>query len=233
MSTTEESGWSEWAAELHAGELRVRAGFRRPSLEVVAGGPLDVQFFVEATQPIVVAVASDRTRLRPDFFHFSAHLDGVEIDDPFGSYASLGGPGSVVPVQPGSPWRQWLIVNQFLRLERAMEVVAAGAVGRLRLRGGRPLPMTTDTAEAFRRGGVPEIDVTETILLRRDDARLASFIDQLIDEVRHGPPERREWPLVLLLSLRAPAAVERWRALVDHADPVVGERVRQALRLKN
>jgi hypothetical protein len=91
--------------------------------------------------------------------------------------------------------------------------------------------MTSDPAEAFRRIGVPELDVMQTILLRRDDAKLDVLVEELVDKVFHGPREDRERPLALLLTLRAPPAINRWRALVDHADPVVAERVRQALRL--
>jgi hypothetical protein len=224
--------WIEWMQEFEDGPLRVRAGFRRPDTEVVAGGPLELQFVVEASQPMVVAVAGDRVRVRPDFFRFSATLDSVEIGDPFPpSTAWLGGPGGVVPVRPGAPWTQWLIVNQYLRLERAVEVLAPGSIGRLQLRAGRPIPLTTKDAEAYRREGVPQVEVSGTIPVKRDDARLAAIVKELVDNIRHGPREQRERPLSLVLTLRAPASVEVWKSLVDHPDPTVGERVRQALVL--
>lgn len=224
--------WIEWMQEFVDGSLRVRAGFRRPATEVIAGGPLELQFVVEASQPMVVAVAGDRVRVRPDFFHFAASLDRVEIEDPFSpSTAWLGGPGGVVPVRPGAPWTQWLIVNQYLRLERTVEVLAPGSVGRLQLRAGRPIPLTTKDAEAYRREGVPQIDVRGTIPVKRDDARLAAIVKEFVNDIRHGPREQRERPLSLVLTLRAPVAVEIWKSLVDHPDPTVGERVRQALVL--
>lgn len=230
-----ELSWSEWETVIEDGPLRVRAGFCRPATELVAGGPLQLKFFAEASQPILLAVAADRVRLRPDFFHFSATLDGVEIHDPFPSSTTyLGGPGGTIQIRPDASWNQWLIVNQYLRLERALEVLGVeSAVGRLELRGGRPLPLTSKAADAFRRDGVPQIDVTMTIPIRRDDTRLAALVNELIERVRQGPPEQREEPLSLVLALRAPMAVELWKTLVDHSDPTVAERVHQALKLAN
>ncbi len=69
--------------------------------------------------------------------------------------------------------------------------------------------------------------------MRRDDAQFAVFVDRLTAEVRRGPREQRERPLELLLTLRAPAASERWRSLVNHPDSLVAEGVRQALQLSN
>jgi hypothetical protein len=122
-------------------------------------------------------------------------------------------------------------VNQFLRLEQALEMIESGASGNLELRGGRPLPLTMKVAEAYRKTGVPQVDVTESIVLRRDDDRLIAEVDRMIDEVRYGPVEQRERPLSLLLTLRAPIAVQRWQGLVGHRDPRVSERVRQGLQV--
>ena len=232
MGVPDKTASIEWMQEFVDGPRRIRAGFRRPATEVIAGGPLELQFVVEASQPMVVAVAGDRVRGRPDFFRFAATLDSVEIEDPFPpSTTWLGGPGGVVPVGPGAPLTQWLIVNQYLRLERAVEVLSPGSIGRLQLRAGRPIPFTTKDAEAYRREGVPQVDVGGTIPIKRDDARLAAIVKELVDNVRHGPPEKRERPLSLVVTLRAPASVEVWKSLVDHPNPTVAERVRQALLL--
>jgi hypothetical protein len=77
--------------------------------------------------------------------------------------------------------------------------------------------------------GTPLVEVQLAIELRRNDSQLAALVEQLIGEVRDGPPEKRERPLALLLSLRAPIAVDRWRALVTHPDPLVAERAKEAL----
>jgi hypothetical protein len=228
MTATATAEWHEWAADLSRGDLRVRAGFRSSSLTGLAGGPLEIQFFVEASAVITVAVGANRLIQRPDFFRFAAELDGRPIDDPFAGSTDLGGPATTVSVGPASPFTQWLIVNQFLRLEQARERVAPGEVGRLHLRGGRPLPLAKTPAEAFDRSGASEFDVSQDLELRRDDAQLVSLIDQLVDEVRAGR-ERREHALALLLTLRAPPAVRRWRTLQAHPDAVVAERVRHAL----
>jgi hypothetical protein len=73
------------------------------------------------------------------------------------------------------------------------------------------------------------VEVKLTLELRRDDAALGILIYQLIAQIRDGAPEQRPKRLDLLLALRAPAAVNRWRALVNHPDPAVAQRVRQSL----
>jgi hypothetical protein len=226
---------SEGTVELVSGDVRVRSGFRVvDSAPSVAGGPIEVEFFVDnvGAQALHLLVNGDRARHRPGSFSFVATLAGVTLPDPYAEIPYRGGPATVVTVEPTKLYRQTLLVNQFVCLENSLDLLEPGASGQLVVDCRRPLPLTADHQAALTSAGdAPLVAVRLEFGLRRDDAQLSALVDQLVDEVRHGPREQRERPLALLLTLRAPVAVGRWRALLDHADPVVVARVRQALQL--
>jgi hypothetical protein len=227
-------GDPEQAVDLDAGGSRARAGFRFGETSDVAGCPIEVEFFVEATGPQVryLLVTGDRMRHRPGGFQFAASFEGKALDDPYGAVPDMGGPGGVVEVGALRPWRQPLILNQFIRLEAVTGLLPPGASGRLRVECGRTIRLAASKEEALASGGgAPLVKVTLGLKLFRDDARLAALVERLIEQVRDGPPDQRERPLALLLALRAPVAVERWRTLENHPDPLVARRVQIALRL--
>src|SRR5262249_5530931 len=133
-------------------------------------------------------------------------------------------------IAAGRPLRQPLVLNDFVRLEAALDLLEPGASGQLVVDCRRHVPLVAEERAAL--APVPDaplVDVQLALELRRGDAQLAELVDRLIAQVRHGPREQRERPLRLLLSLRAPLAVDRWRTLVDHPDPLVSERVRESL----
>ena len=216
-------------------ELQVASGFRVIEAEpLLAGGPVEVEFFIDnaGARALHLFVNGDRARQRPGSFSFVATMAGVTLPDPYKDVAWEGGPATVVTVEPTKVYRQTLVVNQFVRLENSLDLLEPGASGQLVVACRRPLPLTADhQASLTPAGDAPLVEVRLEFELRRDDAQLSALVDKLVDEVRHGPREYRERPLALLLTLRAPVAIVRWRALMDHADPVVGQRVRQALQL--
>ena len=216
-------------------QLHVWSGFRFVGTDPgLAGGPVELEFFVDnvGARALHVLVAGDRARLRPGSLTVSASLEGVALPDPFADIPCAGGPATVVAVEPSKTYRQTFLINQFVRLEDSVDRLEPGEAGQLVLSCRRPLPLAADRESALVRSGAPPVvEVQLALELRRDDAQLAALVDQLVDDVRHGPRDQRERPLTLLLALRAPLAVSRWRALLDHADPVVVARVRQALQL--
>ena len=142
----------------------------------------------------------------------------------------MGGPAGVIEIAAGRPWRQPLLLNQFVRLEAVVELLKPGASGPLLIACKRPLPLAASEQAALAQSrDAPLVEARLSLELRRDDAQLAALVDQLIAEVRHRPRDRGERPLELLLTLRASVAVDRWRTLIDHPDPAVAERVRQSL----
>ena len=214
--------------------MRFRAGFRFAAASDVAGGPIEVEFYVESSGPAAryLLVSGDRMRQRPGGFQFTATLNDNALGDPFGGVPDMGGPGGVVEIGPSRPWHQTLVLNQFVRLEAALGMLRPGASGQLKVHCRRPVRLTANKDEALaasERAPVVEAGLQRKIV--RDDARLKALVDGLMDQIRDEPREQRERPLSLLLSLRAPLAVERWRALEKHPDPLVFERVKTALRL--
>jgi hypothetical protein len=224
----------EAAADVAADAIHVRAGFHVITTDPLAGGPVELEFFVEnlAPLPLQLAVSGDRMRRRPGQFTFAATLDGARIENAMASTPFMGGPVGIVQVSADSPWRQPLILNEFVRLEETRARLSAGASGRLDLECRRPL------AHAATSGGLAPDDsalvvaVNLSFDLRRDDAAVAALAGRLLDEVMGGPPALRERPLGLLLSMRS-VARPQLEALARHPDSSVASRAQQALAISS
>ena len=150
--------------------------------------------------------------------------------DPLAELPDFGGPAGVVEVGPGERHQQTLLLNDFLNLESMREVLAPDESGRLHLTCRRSVPLASNEAELFAsQTRTAVVEVPLAVDLHRDDEALVALVQDLLDQVVHGTASARERPLGMLLSLRAPLAVERWRALADHPDPTIAERARWAL----
>jgi hypothetical protein len=221
------------AVNLVFGEIRVLAGFTIANASEYAGGPIELEFFAEITghSSRYFLILGDRMRQRPADFSFAATFAGVPLADPSVDLPDFGGPGGVIEIAAGRPLRQPLVLNEFVRLETALDLLKPGGSGQLVVACRRLLPLAADEQAAFALvSDAPLVEVQLALDLRRDDAQLAALVDRLIAEVRHGPQEQRERPLSLLVAMRNPAAVVRWRTLVNHPDPLVFERVRDSLQ---
>jgi hypothetical protein len=115
--------------------MPLRAGFRVMPGALLAGGPVELEFFVDTlgALPLYLAVGGDRARQRPGQFSFDARFDGHELSDPMAALADAGGPIGVIEVSCTSPWRQRLMLNQFVGLEDTLQRLQPGAAGRLDL----------------------------------------------------------------------------------------------------
>lgn len=232
----------EAAKVLNANGIQVRAGFRAPDPEALAGGPLEIEFFVENIGQIHFSIAcgTDRAKLRPAFFSFTATLDGsdINLDDPAARIPELGGPASVIRVEAGASYSQALLVNEFIRLEKVNTVMQPGEVRTLYVHCPRPLPLARTQQQAFQTvNNVPRVDVTLTVRVRRDDAALDALVARLAEAVRADwnvpvAPSRTQ-AISQLVALRTPVALPYLKALANHPDPEVWIRVQRALALFN
>jgi len=230
--TSPGAGPGERAIDLVADGVPVRTGFRALQAGALAGGPVDLEFvtLVDSDQPRYLFITADRMRRRSGDFSFAASFAGTPLADPFEGVPDFGGPAGAMAIARGRPLRQPIYLNQFVCLEAVIDLLEPGATGRLLVGCRRSLRLPADEQTAIAQRGEPFlVDVELGIELRRDDAVLDELVADLVAEVRGGPPALRERPLSILLALRAPAAVARWRALVTHPDPLVAERVRQTL----
>lgn len=220
----------EGTVDLAADEIRVRAGFRVVTGELLAGGPVELEFVVESLgmRPLRLAVSGDRMRQRPGQFSFAATFEGSPLEDPMAIVPYMGGPEGVVQVSTDSPWHQPLVLNEFIRLEHTLERLAQGATGRLDLVCQRPLALVATNAAALSNGAVPVVTISLAFNLRRDDAALVALAARLFDEVMQGPLALRERPLALLLSMRSAAHAQN-DGLTRHPDPSVASRAEQTL----
>jgi hypothetical protein len=220
------------AGEIAVGEgaTQVRAGFRVVDASALAGGPIEIAFFVEKDRSpaLYVMVAGDRARQRPGSFSFAATVQGARLLDPKEGVPDLGGPATAVAVEPGRPWCQPLLLNEFVRLEDASAALAPGATGRLDVVCSRVLPLASDASAALLAREGPRVEVSLSLPLRRDDEALGALAIQLAAQVREGPPAERERPLARLLAMRS-AARPQLESLVDAPDPSVAMRVRAVL----
>ncbi|MDD4162195.1 MAG: hypothetical protein PHW87_06915 [Methanothrix sp.] len=222
----------EGSVELSADDIRVRAGFRVAPGELLAGGPIELEFFVESlgSSPIRLAVSGDRMSQRPGKFRFAAKFQGISLEDPMKAMPNMGGPVGIVLVSAERPWHQTLVLNQFIRLEDASELLLQGATGRIELACRRPITLASTDAAALSDDEALVVAVDLSFNLRRDDEALETLVARLFDEVMQGPTVLRERPLALLLSMHA-TAYTQIEALTRHSDPSVAWRAHQALLL--
>jgi hypothetical protein len=139
---------------------------------------------------------------------------------------NLGGPLAVVAVTRETPWRQVLLLNEYVRLEDTMAKLRPGASAQLRLRCERSIVLATTGAAALVGDGTSSVEVDLAFGLRRADAELAGLAARLLDAVLRGPITDRERPLSQLLSMRG-AARPQIEALTKYGDRVVADRARQ------
>jgi len=220
----------EASSDFAVNNLKVTAGFRTHDAEVLAGGPLKVEFFVENDNaaPLYLSVRGDRARLRQANFSFAAAVEGKEVnlDDPAAKTMDLGGLGTAAKIETGAPYRRMLLVNEFVRLEKLVAALTSGEVVMLRLRCQSPLQLAGSIEQVFKSRAEGRVaDVALTIHVRRDDAALEALIARLaaeIDANRTGAVSaERELAIAELGALRHPAAVPYLQNLSNHPDPVV------------
>jgi hypothetical protein len=216
--------------ELTSGGITVRAGFRIITAEPLAGAPVELEFFIESlgSAPLLVAAGVSRAAQRPDRVLLAATFEGVALDDPWREIPESGGPLRFLQVATGTPLRQPLLLNDFVRLEETVARLADGEAGRLDVTCRRPLPLADSEAATLMTEDAPVVANDLVCTLRRDDAALAALATALLREVVQGPPELRERPLTQLLSMRG-AAREEIVALLAHPDPAVADRARRVV----
>jgi hypothetical protein len=220
--------------EFALGEALVRAGFRILDASDLAGAPIELEFSVDfiGSGSRHLLIAADRARQRPGDFSFSATFAGAPLEDPYAPFPYMGGPAGVIEISAGHPWHQSLLLNEFVRLEQTIVRLEPGGSDHLVVACHRPLLLAADKNAALQNvGAVHSVESNLALDIRRDDVEFAALVRELIVRVRQGPREQRERPLAFLLATRAPMAVELWQTLLDHPDPIVSERVRNALQL--
>lgn len=212
--------------------LRVRAGLRVASTLLLAGAPIALHYFVEVEGPgrLHLAVGGDRAKQRPAGFAFHATLagSGTTLADPCAGVPDVGGPIGLVVVAADTPWRQSLLLNQFVALENSRRSIANGEHDLLTLTCRRALKLATSEDGALDLTHATPLELTLSFFLERDDAAVAATAATLAQEVFDGPIERREPALAELFAMRDAARVQI-RALTQHPQAAVVERARQAL----
>lgn len=138
--------------------------------ELRTGAECWLELTVEAVgEPVYVASGTDRRTGRPTPLEITGDVDGTALADPQAAGLMIGGPTGAVLVEPGSPLRQRVRVNDFLRLS-GLDCVEPGRRARLRLRVRRPLPVAGDAAAALTAGAesAVEVEVTATLVADRE-----------------------------------------------------------------
>ncbi|MBX9403071.1 hypothetical protein K4L06_17315 [Lysobacter sp. BMK333-48F3] len=212
---------------------RVRAGLRLDgSTPLLAGAPIGLTFSIEleGAQRLYLAVAGDRGRQRPAGFVFVAKLDEADapLPDPLHGVPDSGGPLGLVEIGAETPWRQPLLLNQFVALEEGLRLIPPGERRTLRLSCRKSLELGPSEAAALDPTNATSVELSLSFALERDDEALAGIAAGLAATVSDGPIEERETALLRLLGMRA-AAREQLRALTRHRQFSVAERARLAL----
>lgn len=207
---------------------RARAGFRALTPQPPAGGICRVAFVLEALDaPLYVLVGMDRGTGRPAHVTIRCSLDETPLEDPAQGRVGLGGPSGPVLVEPGTPFTQVLLVNQFARLETARDLMAPGETRLLSIDCRRAAPLAATPKDALG-GSVPGTATVAAQLrlpLVRDDAALEAEVAALVAVVRaHAGPGTSndlEDALAALAALRLPAATAALATLTDSPNPQV------------
>ena len=217
----------EGAVDVSTGDVSARASFRVVTRELLAGGPVELEFSLANLKaaPFQITVSGDRARSRPGQFSFTALFEDKPLEDPVARMPYLGGPAGVVEVVIDKPWRQPLLLNEFVRLEHTVEQLEPGATGKLALTCHRPIDLLHGGEESI-------LTVNLAFYLQRDDTALAALVSGLYQEILHGPPSGRGRSMMLLLSLRS-TAHDQIEALSRHADAAIADRARAALKLES
>ena len=232
----------EDSGELARGDRKVRAGFRINQTEILAGGIVEVEFFLEelSGKGFYLAAGGSRTRWRPAFFEIQATLEGheIELSDPFEKVPELGGPATSIQIEPHTRYQQTILVNEFVRLEKLSAVLVDDENGLLRLNCRRPLPLADTSEQSFEIDQLsPTVEGNLSVKVRRDDAALESFISRLTNHVRADRGAMvsadREANIAKLGALRSPMALPYLQSLANHPDPVVQLYVTRAITLLN
>ena len=204
--------------ELSDGAGPVLAALEAVTVRPVAAGACWVELTVQAGErPLYLAVGSDRIRRRPAHITMQASIGGVDLVDPAGGAGGVGGgdgPSGPVPVEPGTPYRIRLLVNQFLALEQILDILQPGEEQPFRLALQRPLRLARTPVEALSLSDAPVLTLRRTVPIRRDDDALESEIAEVVAEIRRHSTESTsnalENALATLVAYRLPSHGLRW-----------------------
>lgn len=207
----------------------VQASVRVEPAPVLAGGPCWLAFRVsvdDTTGPLYLAAGIAPQPGRSGDASISASLDGP-LDDVATDTPALVGPSGAVPVEPGQPYQQRLLVNQYVRLEECLERLEPGGHGILSLTFRRPFPLATDFPTALTNPHGETIDLRVDVEIHRDDDALATVIDELAETLRRNwrdaTSNEVEDAVRALVALRLPQSRDAIAAFSDHPLALVRE----------
>lgn len=214
----------EAQAQLDVGGVVVRVGFRAITPVCVAGGVCEVELLFEVGDRFALPVGRERATGRLAHLAIDGRLGTDVLEDPAAGAVQVGGPSGTVPVEPAAAYREPVLVNEFLGLERTPELLEPGGTGLLEL----------DLRRALRPTGDPTASARLAVPVRRDDAALAAEIERLAgalrEEWRPATSNRVERALAALVSMRLPAARETLAGLAEHPNPLVRAQADRAAR---
>src|SRR5258708_12855235 len=92
----------EQAIELAGENISLHTGFRLATTNPLAGGPIEIEFFIDnnGSSSFPLALVGDRSRQRPGKFSFTASLEGVTLEDPMAMMDHTGDPAPAVNAFP-------------------------------------------------------------------------------------------------------------------------------------
>jgi hypothetical protein len=128
-------------------------------------------------------------------------------------------------VEPGSPYRARLLVNQFLALESVRGILQPGEEQPLEVIVRRPFPLARTPAQALSLLDAPVLALRLTLPVRRDDDALEAEIAEVVAEIRRYTTQSTsnalESALAALVAYRLPQSRAALAELVDHPNPLV------------
>ena len=196
---------------------------------LLAGGPayLDGVVSLGMGDPVGLLASAARATGRSREYTFTADgPDGAPLRDPFADAVEIGGIETSRPLTTNAPVTEHLLLNQFLTLEDLRDGIPDGHAADLVLECSRMLRL-----EGVPQQDAPRATAAVHLLIRRDDAALASYYRQQADAVMAAKQFDvvREQRLVELFSARNELARDALSSLTDHPDGYVAARARQAL----
>jgi hypothetical protein len=201
------------------GSVPLEIGFRAVTPKIIAGGPVEIEAFVinNSESPLKLFISADRLRLRPAQYSFEAYFEDILIDDPMSDVPFMGGPECNAIVSAENPWRQLILLNEYVSLENLLHLMLNGTTGVMNLSCNYSLKYAS-TANDNLYQNEKVIQLKLSLKIHRDDEQLKKLSKKLYNDCLQKPLNTHS--LSLLLSLRS-AATDLIKKLIKHPNTEV------------
>lgn len=218
-------------AHVNTSGLSVKLIFKIVNLPVIAGGPVEIETSIvgEDSHRLKIFIDADSMRSRVALYVFNASFNKKTLTDPMAGIPNTGGPEAAFVVSAKTPWRQVIILNDYLRLEDTLEMIEPGESGIMDINCDFSL-RSTQMLESDNYDDEQVVKLSLRFNMQRDDEQLERLTKKLYSNCLLTPVDIHS--LDELLSLRS-LAMPYVRWLIGHPNADVAARALQVYNSLN